>query len=354
MTPRLNSDVKERICQLVHSHQAYVQGVGAMSSPHRMQFTGVNFILTHVDSEWRHIAIRYAWHTVHFDDCFPNIAFSEMQALYGHHTRKICTTVRFRGIISHYRRYSMTEENEDLQPFCDLHKWPRLQELDITYAQKCAFPGLANYLEPRLANIRKITVRGRIPIDMRRAAMFLNSPKLKEIHICAFLREDDPVSAITTRNDPILLMPIATGLSTIRLTTSIDIRIINAVLCAGRHQLLKVELIGLCPTQLIASGLSLASPTRKDASLSLTEEKDGRIWKSLAVLSIRLCTHTLHGTPARIYLDATEFPRLQCLKFTECSSLIPDSELPLNIAYGQSFSNKWPKLCYLYRSLQHS
>ncbi|KAJ1768184.1 hypothetical protein IW138_005679 [Coemansia sp. RSA 986] len=305
-----------------------------------LQFTGANFTLTHVDSEWRRIAMRYAWHTIYIDDCLPNAMFSEIQDSYGYYTRKLFAAVRFRGIVSHYRRYSMTHENPDLQPFCDLHKWTRLQELDIMYAHKCAFPGLANYIEPRLGNIRKITLRGRIPIDMRRAVMFLNSPKLEEIHVCAFLREDDPISAITTHNDPILLMPIANNLSTIRLTTSIDIRIINAVLCTGRQQLHKVELIGLCPTQLVASGV-----TRAPSTLSAVREKC--IWTTLRVLTIKLCIHSLRGIPAHIYFEAAEFPRLKCLRISECSSIFSDSEFPLDIIYGGSFSNTWPELRYL-------
>ncbi|KAJ1793831.1 hypothetical protein LPJ59_004670 [Coemansia sp. RSA 2399] len=338
MIPRLNCDIKERICQI--AHQDHAQKIGILPPLQGMQFSGTNFTLTHVDSEWRRIAMRYAWHTIYIDDCLPNAMFSEIQTKYGHYARKMYAAVRFRGIVSHYRRYCMTHENADLQPFCDLHRWPRLQELDITYTHKCAFPGLANYVEPRLGDIRKVTIRGRIPIDMRRAVMFLNSPKLEEIHVCAFLREDDPLSSIATHNDPILLMPVAENLSTIRLTMSVDIRVINAVLCAGRQQLRKVELIGLCPTQLVASGV-----TRAPYALSVARERC--VWAALTVLSIKLCTHSLRGMPAHIYFEAADFPRLECLKITDCSSVVSDSEFPLDIVYGRSFSAKWPELRYL-------
>ncbi|KAJ1992594.1 hypothetical protein GGI25_000095 [Coemansia spiralis] len=340
MLPRLNIDVKERICQIAHAHQLNVQDAGVLSDLRQIQFANLTFTLTHVDSQWRRVAMRYAWHTVYVDDCLPNDIFHSIHTVYARYTRKLCVMVRFRGIVSHYRRYSMTHENADLQPFCHLHMWPQLEELDITYAHKCGFPGLASYIEPRLCNVRKLTVRGRLPIDMRRAVLFLNSPKLKEMHVRAFLRDDDSLSTISNYGDPILLMPIASSLSTITLTTAIDVRIIRAVLDRGRQQLKKVALIGLCPAQLVATGVTRAFT-------DLVEKRE-RVWSSLKMLNIKICMHLLGNAPAKVYLNATEFPSLECLKITDCSSAISVSDHPLSVVYGQSFSKTWLRLRYLY------
>ncbi|KAJ1814317.1 hypothetical protein LPJ60_006074, partial [Coemansia sp. RSA 2675] len=246
--------------------------------------------------------------------------------------------IKFKGIASHYRRYSQSLDSADFQPFSDLSLWPRLRELEIVYAHKCAFPGLAKYLEPRLGSICVLTIKGRVPIDMRRNAMFLKSSSLLEVNVRSLPRADDSVSTISHHNDPILTYRVAESITSISLSTLIDVRIIRSVLASTRLQLHRLELIGLRPAQLAAVGLS-----RLDQDIQHPAFRRSP-WTSLVSLSIKLCTHLEDSVVARINLDAGEFPRLAHLAITDCSPSIAATEHPLRFSYEQTFSREWPNL----------
>ncbi|KAJ2315029.1 hypothetical protein IWW52_004136, partial [Coemansia sp. RSA 2704] len=176
--------------------------------------------------EWRLAGMRHAWQTLYIDDLLASSSIIAIRLAHGAYTRKLWIQVRFQSIASHYRRYALTHENTDIQPFCDLALWPRLTDLEIVYAHKCAFPGLTSYLEPRLGRIRRLTVSGRVPIDMRRGALLLRSAFLEEIHFFALPREDDSLSSIASHSDPILSRPFANSVRELTLTALIDIRIV--------------------------------------------------------------------------------------------------------------------------------
>ncbi|KAJ2467686.1 hypothetical protein GGI02_003954, partial [Coemansia sp. RSA 2322] len=236
LLPPLNIDIKERICQAAHVygvHQTKKSALSGQRSTSR-QFSTLNFTLAKVDREWRRVALKYAWHTVYVDDCMTEGALETTRMAYGRYTRKLCVQIKFKGIASHYRRYSQTHENADFQPFCDLHLWLNLRELEIVYAHKCAFPGLAKYLEPRLGNIGVLTIKGRVPIDMRRSAMFLKSGRLLEVNFRSLPREDDSISTISDLNDPILAHQVSNTITSLSLSTLIDVRIVRSVLASTR------------------------------------------------------------------------------------------------------------------------
>ncbi|KAJ2791742.1 hypothetical protein H4R20_006826, partial [Coemansia guatemalensis] len=218
MLPQLNVDIKERICQIASLHNIFHDECSTPTWAGPKQFARVCVTLTHVDSSWRKVGIRHAWHTVYIDDRLAERVISDIRTLHGRHTRKLWIQVKFKSIASHYRRYVLTHENTDFQPFCDLLKWPRLSDLEIAYTHKCAFPGLAAYLAPRLGNIRRLTITGRVPIDMRRGALLMRSACLEEIHFCAIPREDDSLSSISSPSDPILSLPTAQKIQAITLT----------------------------------------------------------------------------------------------------------------------------------------
>ncbi|KAJ2772109.1 hypothetical protein IWQ56_001524, partial [Coemansia nantahalensis] len=172
-------------------------------------FARLCFALTHVDSEWRRVGLRHAWHTVYVDDRLPHSAIAEMRAAHGRHTRKMWVQVTFGGIASHYRRYLHARDNWDIQPFCDLHRWPRLRDLEISYEHKCAFPALAAYIEPRLGavlaqmrgQLEKLSVIGLVAGDAR-ARLDLDAvefPRLErlliagQVHPSAGARDQPPL-----------------------------------------------------------------------------------------------------------------------------------------------------------------
>ncbi|KAJ2335365.1 hypothetical protein GGI00_001398 [Coemansia sp. RSA 2681] len=338
MLPLLNIDIKELICQVVHAHQAK-----ALSGPRSWsrQFTALSHTLAGVDREWRLVAQKYAWHTLYVDDSPAPATLADIRAAYGRHTRKLCIQIKFKGIASHYRRFSQTNDDVDFQPFSELLLWPKLRELEIFYAHKCAFPGLAKYLEPRLGSISVLTIKGRLPLDIRRSVMFLRSSSLLEVNVRSLPRADDSVSTISHHNDPILTHRVAESISSISLSTLIDVRIIRSVLATTRVQLKRLELIGLRPTQLATVGLSRLEQDIHNSALRRSP------WANLAHLSIRMCTHSDDGSMSRINMDANEFPRLSYLAFIDCSPSIAATEHSLMFSYEQTFAKEWPSLRHL-------
>ncbi|KAJ2302703.1 hypothetical protein IWW55_003290 [Coemansia sp. RSA 2706] len=338
MAPQLNADIKERICQIAHAQDA--QHIAEPSHPGPRHFSTLCAVLTHVDSEWRLAGMRHAWQTLYIDDLLASSSIIAIRLAHGAYTRKLWIQVRFQSIASHYRRYALTHENTDIQPFCDLALWPRLTDLEIVYAHKCAFPGLTSYLEPRLGRIRRLTVSGRVPIDMRRGALLLRSAFLEEIHFFALPREDDSLSSIASHSDPILSRPFANSVRELTLTALIDIRIVCAVLGRARQQLRRLELIGMSSEQLATAGL-----LRLTGSAQPTHS---RVWTQLAVLAIGLLVYTNEGSPVCVNLDASEFPQLRTLAITDCprsSAFAPDS--PTRISYEQTFAKDWERLTRL-------
>ncbi|KAJ2745282.1 hypothetical protein GGI20_002305 [Coemansia sp. BCRC 34301] len=335
MPPLLNIDIKELICQAAHVHQTRTfSGLQSWSR----QFSILGHTLARVDREWRLVAQKYAWHTLYVDDCPTSDTLADIRATYGRYTRKLCIHIKFKGIASHYRRYSQTSENADFQPFSELSLWPKLRELEIVYAHKCAFPGLAKYLEPRLGSICILTIKGRVPVDMRRSAMFLKSSSLLEVNVRSLPRADDSVSTISHHNDPILTYRVAESVTSISLSTLIDVRIIRLVLATTRLQLQRLELIGLRPAQLAAVGLSRLDQDIHNPALWRSP------WSSLAFLSIKLCTHSDDGAVSRVNMDADEFPRLACLALVDCSPSIAASEHALMFSYEQTLTKEWSSL----------
>ncbi|KAJ2884854.1 hypothetical protein H4R27_001818 [Coemansia aciculifera] len=309
MLPLLTIDIKERICQVVHAQASQNRTLSGPRSWSR-QFSTLNHTLASVDREWRQVAQKYAWHTLYIDDCPTPDTLAEIRATYGRHTRKLCIQIKFKGIASHYRRYSQTLDNTDFQP----------------------------YLEPRLGSICVLTIKGRVPIDMRRNAMFLKSSSLLEVNVRSLPRADDSVSTISYHNDPILTYRVAESITSISLSTLIDVRIIRSILASTRLQLHRLELIGLRPAQLAAVGLS-----RLDQDIQHPAFRRSP-WTNLTSLSIKLCTHLEDSVAARINMDAEEFPLLAHLALTDCSPSIAATEHPLRFSYEQTLSKEWPNL----------
>ncbi|KAJ1648507.1 hypothetical protein LPJ64_000205 [Coemansia asiatica] len=334
----LNIDIKERICRAAFSNNIRI----AESSKKPYQFSLLAFTFTHVDSEWRHVALKYAWHTVYVDEPAIERVLEEIQAIHGRYTRKLCIDVKFKSIVSHYRRYSLTHENADLQPFCSLSLWPQLSELEINYLHKCAFPGLASYLEPRMGTIQKLTIRGRVPIDMRRGALFLRSEYLEEIRIDALPKSDDSLSTISSHNDPLLTMSISEHITSLSLTTLIDIRIIRSVLLTARSRLSRLELSGLCPAQLATVRIS-------HLGQDIHSSNSPRLWVRLRMLRLRLSMRQSDDDePVQLNIDASEFPQLLSLHISDCFADKTASEYPSMVSYEQTFSKTWPQLADLH------
>ncbi|KAJ2825072.1 hypothetical protein IWW50_003021 [Coemansia erecta] len=340
MGPQLNADIKERICQAAHIQDAQKTPELAYVHPYPRHFSTACMALTHVDRSWRHVGLRYAWRTVYIDDALSNAAITAMRLTHGAYTRKLWIQVKFHSIASHYRRYAQTHENSDIQPFCDLARWPHLADLEIVYAHKCAFPGLASYLEPRLGRVRRLTIKGRVPIDMRRGALMLRSPDIEEIHFCAMPRCDDSLSSISSHSDPVLSLPIAASVSAITMTTLVDIRIVRSVLAQTRCQLRRLELIGLSSEQLATA--------RVFCHYTTSTQQSARVWTQLLALSIKLSTESDGGSPVCVSLDPEEFPKLTNLAIADCPcSVAEEPEHPACISYGKSFSKQWPCLAHV-------
>lgn len=349
MLPVLNIDIKEGICRAAYNHQLS----NISSHPNdpistSQQFASLCYTLSLVDSEWRHVALRHAWRTVYVDNHSIESALPEIRDKFGRYTRRMCIHVKFKSIASHYRRRnSFTQITTEFRPFCDLPLWPRLQILEIIYTHKCAFPGLAQYLEPRLANIHTVVVSGRVPIDMRRYALFLKSKCLREVNISSLPDRQDSLSTLSDPGDPILFELPSESITAISLSVLVDIRIVRSVLANTRHQLKKLELVGLCSNQLITAGISHPLLTTDEPSSLSTHP-----WEELESLSI-----SLHIDPdlenVTVNFDADEFPQLTSLSITQSH---PDSDTdpidpcpspPLSFLYGQTFTKHWAKLTHL-------
>ncbi|PIA18061.1 hypothetical protein COEREDRAFT_85525 [Coemansia reversa NRRL 1564] len=342
MTLQLNADIKERICQIANQYNIFHEDCDTSTWTKPKQFARVCVTLTHVDSLWRKVGIRHAWNTVYVDDRLAERVISDIRVVHGQHTRKLWIQVKFKSIASHYRRYVLTHENTDFQPFCDLLKWSQLSDLEIAYTHKCAFPGLAAYLAPRLGNIRRLTITGRVPIDMRRGALLMRSACLEEIHFCAIPREDDSLSSISSPGDPILSLPTAQKIQAITLTSLIDIRIASSVLAKTRQQLAKLELVGLSIAQLMAVGLIRPST---DTHLRPRQQ----IWKCLVRLTIKPYTIADENIPTCLCLEAAEFPQLMYLAISEYERpAFAISEHPLRISYEGTFAKEWPMLTHIH------
>ncbi|KAJ2455268.1 hypothetical protein EV183_001004, partial [Coemansia sp. RSA 2336] len=250
MLLRLNADIKERICQIAHDHDSIHIADTAFAAIGPRHFSTLCLVLTHVDSEWRHVGLRYAWRTLFIDDELPGPTMTLIRKTYGRYTRKLWIQLKFQSIASHYRRYALTHENMDVRPFYDLLQWPSLLDLEIAYTHKCAFPGLAAYLQPRLGRVRRLTITGRVPIDMRRSALLMSSPWLEEIHFRALPREDDSLSSFFSHNDSTMYSKPAPNIQALTISSLIDIRVASAVLAKSKPHLQKLELLGMSCLQL--------------------------------------------------------------------------------------------------------
>ncbi|KAJ2543449.1 hypothetical protein GGH12_003593 [Coemansia sp. RSA 1822] len=333
MGPHLNADIKERICQAVHVLDA--QHAPDHAHPLPRHFATSCMALTHTNSSWRHIAYRYAWRTLYIDDMLSS-SITSIRIARGTHTRKLWIHVQFHTLAIHYRRYASTHENTRVQPFCDIALWPHLDDVEIVYAHKCAFPGLAAYLEPRLGRVRRLTVSGRVPIDMRRSIVLLQSRWIEEIHFCALPREDDSLSSISSHNDPVLNLSLAPSVSALTITTLVDIRIVRSVLAKARAQLKRLELIGMSSEQLATIGV-----------FCQYNAQSAHAWTQLCVLTVRMAVD-YNESLVCVRLDAAEFPRLEALAIVDnpgSKAVVP--EYPTRISYEKSFAKQWPRLSRL-------
>ncbi|KAJ1938078.1 hypothetical protein EC988_007701, partial [Linderina pennispora] len=174
-----------------------------------------------------------------------------------------------------------------MQPFCDLPLWPHLEELEVDYAHKCAFPGLAKYIEPRLGNIRVLAVTGRVPIDMRRGVLFMKAAELREIHIRAMVSEKDSLSTIATVPDSILTRPVMQTLTRMSITPMIDVRVARWVLSTQKQTLRWLDVNGFNSEQLSVIGL-FCSNQPDLVALSQQSHVQWRCLESLTVSMVNL------------------------------------------------------------------
>ncbi|KAJ2715368.1 hypothetical protein H4R19_001242 [Coemansia spiralis] len=344
MPPRLTADIKEHICRIAHECDIRSTGDDTQQPPAGARhFSRLCFELTHVDSEWRRVGLRYAWHTVYVDDRLPHDTIAEMRTTHGRHTRKLWVQVSFGGIASHYRRYSHARDNSDIQPFCDLHRWPRLHDLEISYAHKCAFPALAAYIEPRLGPVRRLTISGRVPIDMRRGALVMKSEHLQEIYFRALPRGGDSLLPILGPNDPSLLLPVSDLVRAITLTALIDTKTVRWVLAQTRPQLERLSVIGLSASQLTAAGLQCQSNS------AAAGPPASRTWTRLRVLVVSVRAGAVGDALVRLDLDAAEFPQLERLSVAGLAHpAAATHDPPPLVTYGGMFTKVWPRLAHLY------
>ncbi|KAJ2535098.1 hypothetical protein IWW43_001890 [Coemansia sp. RSA 1935] len=333
MGTQLNADIKERICQAAYALDA--RHAPDHTHPLPRHFATSCIALTHTSSSWRHTALRYAWRTLYIDDTLSN-SISSIRTARGFYTRKLWIHVQFRTLTTHYRRYASTHENTRVQPFCDIALWPHLDDVEIVYAHKCAFPGLAAYLEPRMGRVRRLTVSGRVPIDMRRSVVLLQSPNIEEIHFRAVPREDDSVSSISSHNDPVLSLSLAPSVSALTMTTLVDIRIVRSVLAKARGQLKRLELIGMTSEQLATVGVFCQYNAQPNA----------RVWTQLCALTVRLAVNNDESLVC-VHLAATEFPQLEALAIVDSPGSKAMPEHPIRMSYDKSFAKQWPRLTYL-------
>ncbi|KAJ2188037.1 hypothetical protein EV181_002431, partial [Coemansia sp. RSA 532] len=322
MGTELNADIKERICQAAYALDA--RHAPDHTHPLPRHFATSCIALTHTSSSWRHTALRYAWRTLYIDDTLSN-SISSIRTARGFYTRKLWIHVQFRTLTTHYRRYASTHENTRVQPFCDIALWPQLDDVEIVYAHKCAFPGLAAYLEPRMGRVRRLTVSGRVPIDMRRSVVLLQSPNIEEIHFRAVPREDDSVSSISSHNDPVLSLSLAPSVSALTMTTLVDIRIVRSVLAKARGQLKRLELIGMTSEQLATVGVFCQYNAQPSA----------RVWTQLCALTVRLAVNNDESLVC-VHLAATEFPQLEALAIVDSPGSKAMPEHPIRMSYDNN------------------
>ncbi|KAJ1817228.1 hypothetical protein LPJ75_001782 [Coemansia sp. RSA 2598] len=175
---------------------------------------------------------------------------------------------------------------------------------------------------------------------MRRGALFLRSQRLEEIRIKALPKNDDSLSTVSSHNDPLLSLPISEHITSLSLTTLVDIRIIRSVLATARGHLSRLELSGLCPAQLATVGISRLGQNIRGSAPSP--------WIRLRALRIRLCMLQGDDAPVQINIVASEFPQLASLRISDCFPDRAASEYPSGISYKQTFSKTWPLLADLH------
>ncbi|KAI9474499.1 hypothetical protein BX667DRAFT_525792, partial [Coemansia mojavensis] len=341
MLPRLNADIKERICQIAHDHDSIHVTDTTFAAIGPRHFSTLCLALTHIDSEWRQVGLRYAWRTLFVDDELSGSTMTSIRKTYGKYTRKLWIQLKFRSIASHYRRYALTHDNMDVRPFYDLPQWPSLLDLEIAYTHKCAFPGLAAYLQPRLGRIHRLTITGRVPIDMRRSALLMSSPWLEEIHFSALPREDDSLSSIFNHNDSTLYSKPAPNIRALTISSLIDIRVACAVLSKSKQRLQKLKVLGMSFEQLITIGVL--------SSQDHSSRAHKHVWSELQSLSIKLVINHAENSPVFLRMDSAEFPALEALKISDSPfSAMCVSDRPVQILYGSTFAKEWPLLKYLH------
>ncbi|KAJ1724478.1 hypothetical protein LPJ53_001248 [Coemansia erecta] len=339
---QLNTDIKERISYAARKHSISRSSPCEGSSPPAEQFAQLAFTLTHVDRAWRHVALKHAWHTVHLttpalDPLIPSL----LHAHGARHTRRLIVKVHFKSILSHYRRYTQTHEESECQPFGSLGEWRALRVLEVEYMHKCAFPGLAAYLEPRMQGVSRLVVRGRVPVDMRRAVVFLQADGLRCVEIEGQPAVDDSLSTVSSHGDALLARRLGASITSLRLSTLVDIRIVRAILgntSDARMQLCELKLHAFGPAQLTAIELSRAA---RDIHVSKP-----RVWHSLHTLSLHISLASDDDIPA-VSLDADEFPQLVrlCIRPAE-PEYMQDDLVRGRMAYAQTFAKPW-------RALEH-
>ncbi|KAI8323085.1 hypothetical protein GQ54DRAFT_125189 [Martensiomyces pterosporus] len=336
MLPALNIDIKERISEVISQRRWN-------TSESKAGLAGTwnnSLVLSHVDSEWRRVALRHVWSTVYVDTPRIEAVLPLIRSTHGRYTRKLYVRVQFRSIDTFYRRYTQTDENANLQPFCELSLWPSLVELEVDYVHKCAFPGLAKYLQPRLGGIRVLTISGRVPIDMRRDALFLQSDSLHEICFRAAPTEGDSLSTVSRYPDPILSQKVSSSITHITLTALIDIRIIRWVMSSLALQLKRLEILGLSAEQLLYVGVACAD---REASW-----RTPHTWPALESLSIVLSIAPEFSPMVSVCLDASGFPQLRLLCISASITLpLRQAEYSTALSFGQTFARTWPNVVRL-------
>ncbi|KAJ2398087.1 hypothetical protein GGI05_000303 [Coemansia sp. RSA 2603] len=328
---QLNIDIKERISYVARKHSIARSSI-ATGHTTAQQFTQLSFTLTHVDRAWRHAGLKHAWHTVYLTTPTLDPLIPTLLLMHGaHHTRRLVVKVHFKSILSHYRRHKQVPK--ECEPFSSLKSWRALRELEIEYMHFCAFPGLPAYLQPRLQGVSRLTVRGRVPGDMRRAVMFLRAPGLQHVGV-----EGEPDGSLVaeTIGNTLLVRRLGASITSLRLTTLIDIGIVRAILgntSPTRTQLRKLALHGFTPAQLTTIELTRAARN--------TPESPGRVWHNLhtLVLAVNLGT----DDPA-ITLDASEFPHLFYLYIHRAQPYCPQK----SVAYAQMFAKPWRALAHVH------
>ncbi|KAJ2780348.1 hypothetical protein GGI15_003570 [Coemansia interrupta] len=341
MTQRqLNIDIKESISYAARKY-SISRSISGEENPPEEQFAQLAFTLTHVDRAWRHVGLKHAWHTVYLTTPALDPLISSILHDHGAlHTRRLVVKVYFKSILSHFRRYKQTHEESECQPFGNLGAWRALRELEIEYMHKCAFPGLAAYLEPRIKGLRRLVVRGRVPVDMRRAVVFLQAEGLTHVAVEGEPTADDSLSTVSSPNDALLAGQLGASITSLHLTTLVDIRIVRAILGStsdARIRLRNLALHGFGPLQLATIELSRAF---RDIHVS-------KPWVWLSLRTLVLNVSLPPDVPPIVSLDSAEFPCLTQLHICPAHSRrSQDGVACKKVAYAQTFAKPW-------RALEH-